>query len=188
MNSRPPRSQLNVHAIPFFSPPPLPRSCKINSSSTNNFSLDEVDVSTVMIQRVTGWGFSSKIVDQVKGIIGEWFSNRTLNAVMSEWEREGEIRSIEQIPLQILSYNVQGWGTRAIETIEMMFKTDSSICILTEVGELWNSTPIPHYRSYYQRGTNGKGGVVIAVAKHLRVSRIETEIENTVIVDVDGLH
>ena len=156
-------------------------------STNSNFLIDEADVSTAMIQRVSGWGFSSKIVDQVKGILGEWFSNNSLNGVLSDWERKEEIRSTQLIPLQILSYNVQGWGTRAMETIEMIFTTDSSICILTEVGELWNSTPIPHYRSYYQRGTNGKGGVVIAVAKHLRVTRIEAEIENTVIVDVDGL-
>jgi hypothetical protein len=55
------------------------------------------------------------------------------------------------------------------------------------VGELWNSFSVPHYNSFFQRGTNKKGGVTVAVGKHLRTERIDTDIENTVIVDINGL-
>ncbi|CAF3869343.1 unnamed protein product [Rotaria sp. Silwood1] len=40
---------------------------------------------------------------------------------------------------------------------------------------------------FYQRGTNSKGGVVVAVGKHLKATRIDIKTENTVIVDIDGL-
>jgi hypothetical protein len=91
------------------------------------------------------------------------------------------------LPLNVLTYNVQGWGTRAFESVELIFQTDSSNCILTEVGELWNSFTIPPFNTFYQKRTNDKGGVVVAVGKHLRATRIGVKIENTVIVDICGL-
>ncbi|CAF4981429.1 unnamed protein product [Rotaria sp. Silwood1] len=58
---------------------------------------------------------------------------------------------------------------------------------IPEVGELWNSFTIPHFNIFYQRRTNSKGGVVVAVGKHLKATRIDIKTENTVIVDIDGL-
>ncbi|CAF4913904.1 unnamed protein product, partial [Rotaria socialis] len=56
-----------------------------------------------------------------------------------------------------------------------------------EVGELWNTSQIPHFNIFHQHGTNKSGGVCIAIGKYLKGSRIDLNIENTIIVDVDGL-
>ncbi|CAF4220794.1 unnamed protein product [Rotaria magnacalcarata] len=79
------------------------------------------------------------------------------------------------------------WGTRALEVIELVYKTEASICIFTEVGELWNTNKLPHFNIFYQKGTNHSGGVCIAVGKYLKASRIEIDIPNTVVIDITGL-
>ncbi|CAF4157481.1 unnamed protein product, partial [Rotaria magnacalcarata] len=63
----------------------------------------------------------------------------------------------------------------------------ASICVFTEVGELWNTSQIPHFNIFHQHGTNKSSGVCIAIGKHLKGSRIDLNIENTIIIDVDGL-
>ncbi|CAF2130799.1 unnamed protein product [Rotaria magnacalcarata] len=63
----------------------------------------------------------------------------------------------------------------------------ASICVFTEVGELWNTSQIPHFNIFHQHGTNKSGGVSIAIGKHLKGSRIDSNIENAIIVDVDDL-
>ncbi|CAF4174646.1 unnamed protein product, partial [Adineta steineri] len=140
-----------------------------------------------MIQRVVDWGFSPKVIKNVKEIINEWFSGSTLNGVLNVWERSTVTIENQQIPLHVLSYNVHGWGTRALEAIDLIFKTDSSICVFTEVGELWNSFTIPHFNIFYQKGTNDDGGVIVAIGKHLKATRIDINIENTIIIDIEGL-
>ncbi|CAF1387235.1 unnamed protein product [Rotaria magnacalcarata] len=79
------------------------------------------------------------------------------------------------------------WGTRALEVLVLIFKVDSPVCVFNEVGELWNSFKVPHFTSFYQKGTNHSGGAMITIGKHLRATRIDTDIENTVIVDIHGL-
>lgn len=110
-----------------------------------------------------------------------------MNNVLSQLEGMQKISAAPQNSLQILAYTVQEWANRAMETIELIFKTKSAIWVLTEGGEIWNSIPIPHYRTFDQRGNHGKEGAIIAVAKQLRATRIETTIANTVVVDIDGL-
>ncbi len=56
------------------------------------------------------------------------------------------------VPLRIICYNVQGWGTRALEVIELVYKVEASICIFTEVGELWYTNKLPHFNLFYQKG------------------------------------
>ncbi|CAF4575866.1 unnamed protein product, partial [Rotaria socialis] len=63
----------------------------------------------------------------------------------------------------------------------------ASICVFTEVEELWNTSQILHFNIFHQHGTNKSVGVCIAIGKHLKGSRIDLSIENTIIVDVDGL-
>ncbi|CAF3510010.1 unnamed protein product [Rotaria socialis] len=46
---------------------------------------------------------------------------------------------------------------------------------------------MPHFNIFHQHGTNRSGGVCIAIRKHLKGSRIDLNIENTIIVDVNGL-
>ncbi|CAF1337379.1 unnamed protein product [Rotaria sordida] len=125
-----------------------------------------------------------KLVDKV---LTEWFTAGTLENILTKWENitPKEIEK-EQTPLNILGYNVQGWGSRSLEVIDIVLKVDASICVFTEVGELWNTSRIPHFNIFHQQGTNKSGGVCVAIGKHLRGSRIDFSGENTVIVDVSG--
>ncbi len=151
------------------------------------FSLFATDVKSAMIQRVTNWGFPPSIAKYVGMIMNEWYSGNTLNGILDLSERKSPSITCQQIPLNVLTNNVQGWGTIALEAIDLIFKTYSSICVFTEVGELWRSFNIPHFNIFYQKGTDSKGGVMIAVGKHLKATRIDVSIENTVIIDIDGL-
>jgi hypothetical protein len=134
------------------------------------------------------WGFQVKDQELVDKVLGEWFTAGTLENIFKQWEDSTpKGRLIEQVPLNILCYNVQGWGSRNLEVIEMVFKVEAAICIFTEVGELWNTSKIPHFNIFHQHGTNKSGGVIVAIGKHLKGSRIDFNVENTVIVDVYGL-
>jgi hypothetical protein len=166
---------LNVNAVPFY--PSFPSSSFLKTTQP----LDEA------LQRMTSWKFPSRTQKKVLEILREWFANNTLNGILCEWEKNSNPSSTQITPLNILSYNVQGWGTRALEVMDLVFKVDSSICVFTEVGELWNSFKIPHFNCFYQKGMNRNGRVVVMIGKHLKATRIEVDIENTVIVDVLGL-
>ena len=106
-----------------------------------------------------------------------------MKLILDQWEKN-EVSSsvIQKEGLKILCYNVEGWNTRALEAIEIVYKVQASIGIFTEVGELWNNQRLPHFNTFYQKGTNKNGGVCIAVGKHLKATRIDTALPNTVIV------
>ncbi|CAF4694763.1 unnamed protein product [Rotaria sp. Silwood1] len=82
---------------------------------------------------------------------------------------------------------IESWGTRALEAVDLVYKTQASICIFTEVGELWNTSRLPHFNTFYQKAANKNGGVCIAVGKQLKATRVEVNIPNTVVVDITGL-
>ncbi|CAF4697771.1 unnamed protein product, partial [Rotaria magnacalcarata] len=134
------------------------------------------------------WNFSPKDQKLVLSLLDEWYTGRTLNTVVEQWENVGTAPSkIQKEYIKILCYNVEGWGTRALEAIDLMYNIQASICIFTEVGELWNTCRSPHFNTFYQKGTNKNGGVCIAVGKHLKATRIEVNIPNTVVIDITGL-
>ncbi|CAM4966265.1 unnamed protein product [Rotaria socialis] len=53
----------------------------------------------------------------------------------------------------------KGWGARAVEAIDLVYEVQASVCIFTEVGELWNTCRLPHFNTFYQKGANKNGGV-----------------------------
>ena len=134
------------------------------------------------------WGFQDKDQNIVDRILTEWFAAGTLENILTQWENipRKEIES-DQIPLNILCYNVQGWGSRNLEVIDIVYKIEAAVCVLTEVGDLWSHYKIPHFNTFHQHGANKSGGICVAIGKHLKASRIDFSVENTVIVDVYGL-
>ncbi|CAF2261741.1 unnamed protein product [Rotaria magnacalcarata] len=109
-------------------------------------------------------------------------------AKIQQWEENNnKYLPFKKVPLNILFYNVEGWGTRHLEVVDLVYKVDASISVLTEVGELWNKFNIPNFNAFHQQGTNPSGGVCVSVGKHLRATQIQLEIENTVFVDVFNL-
>ncbi|CAF4256591.1 unnamed protein product [Rotaria magnacalcarata] len=111
-----------------------------------------------------------------------------LSSVLQQWEENNnKYLPFKKVPLNILFYNVEGWGTRYLEVVDLVYKVDASISVLTEVGELWNKFNIRNFNAFHQQGTNPSGGVCVSVGKHLRATQIQLEIENTVFVDVFNL-
>ncbi|CAM4884716.1 unnamed protein product [Rotaria socialis] len=140
------------------------------------------------MHRLKTWNFSTKDQKLVLSLLDEWYSGRTLITVLEEWEKVGIafLRNQKEY-IKILCYNVEGWGTRAVEAIDLVYEVQASVFIFTEVGELWNTCRLPYFNTFYQNGTNKNGGVCIAVGKHLKETRIEVNIPNTVIIDITGL-
>jgi hypothetical protein len=68
-----------------------------------------------------------------------------------------------------------------------VYKIEASVRVFTEVGELWDGSRTPHFDIFHQQGTNKSGGVCIAIGKHVKGSRINFDVENTVIEDLNRL-
>ncbi len=109
---------LNANALPF------------SSSLVTTQSLEAA------LQIMAGWNFPLNVQNRVIGILKEWFANSTLNGIICGWKKNISPSTTHIGPLNVLSYNVQGWGTRALEVMDLFFNVDSSICVFTEVGEL----------------------------------------------------
>ena len=166
-------SILNVHAKVFF--PSIPFKSVLTPKEQ-------------AMHQLRAWNFSAKGQKVVSSLLNEWYTNRTLNTVLQQWESVNLAPSIiQKESLKILCYNVEGWGTRELEVIDLVYKVQASICIFTEVGELWNTCRLPHFNAFYQKGTNKNGGVCIAVGKHLKATRVDINIPNTIVIDVSGL-
>jgi len=166
-------SNLNVHAKVFF-----PSKSLEQSSNSKEQALHQLRL----------WNFSTKDQNIVFSLLDEWYTSSTLNLVVQKWESTGPARiNNQKESLKILCYNVQGWYTRSLEVIDLVYRVHASICVFTEVGERWSTCRIPHFNTFYQKGTNRNGGVCIAVGKHLKATRIDINIPNTVIIDIVGL-
>ncbi|CAF4466975.1 unnamed protein product [Rotaria socialis] len=89
------------------------------------------------MHRLKTWDFPTKDQKLVLPLLDEWYTRRTLNTVLEEWENV-EMASLrnQKEYIKILCYNVEGWDTRAVEAIDLVNKVQASICIFTEVGEL----------------------------------------------------
>ena len=88
-----------------------------------------------VIHQLRTWNFSPKDQKIVSLLLEEWYSSRTLNSVLQQWERVSVVSSKNQIEnLKILCYNVQGWYTRALEVTELVYKVQASIYVFTEIG------------------------------------------------------
>ena len=163
-------------------------SLKLKIDAKPFFPSQMISLKDTAMNQFLQWGFQTKDHKLVDEILLEWFTAGTLENILTQWESIApkEVEK-EEIPLIILCYNVQGWGSRSLEVIDIVYKTDASICVFTEVGELWNSSRIPHFNIFHEYGTNKSGEVCVAIGKHLRGSRIKCSIKNTVIVDVNGL-
>ncbi|CAF4593312.1 unnamed protein product, partial [Rotaria sp. Silwood2] len=136
-------SDLNVHAKVFF-------------PASENYSFSPIDEA---MHRLKTWNFAPKDQKLVLSLLDEWYTGRTLNTVLEQWGNVGVASSqIQKEHIMILCYNVEGWGTRALEAIDLVYKIQASICIFTEVGELWNMSRLPHFNTFYQKGTNKNRG------------------------------
>jgi len=136
-------------------------------------------------------GFSAKECNRLTDYLTEWYSSSTLEQVLTNWENYGNHNKThqnnKQIPLTFISYNVHGLATRGEEVLDLIHQVDASFIICTEVGEQYNSFQLPDFNMFHEKGTNKKGGVSIGIGKHLKASKVETKLPNTLVVDIIGL-
>ena len=81
------------------------------------------------------WKLPIKIQKRIAPVLEEWWSKSTLDRRLSLWEDIPSPSTSQFIPLNVLTYNVQGWRTRALEITDLILKLDSPIGVFTEVGE-----------------------------------------------------
>ena len=129
---------------------------------------------------------------QLHPVLSEWFSSSTLNSTLRQWEdhnqqKESRINTHSD-PMTFVLYNVQGLNSRGLEVIELINKVEASFIICTEVGEAWRKCSIPDFNMFYEKGTNKNGGVIIGVGKHLKATKLETKLSNTLVLDIFGLN
>ena len=79
------------------------------------------------------WGCQDKDQKIVDSILAEWFTAGTLQNILTQWENipRREIESVP-IPLNILCYNVQGWGSRSLEVIDIVYKIEAAIYVYSQ--------------------------------------------------------
>lgn len=134
------------------------------------------------------WRFQEKERKVVEKVLDEWYASSTLESALIRWERTSpDATRKESVALNILCYNVQGWGSRNLEVTELVHEVEAAVGVFTEVGDLWSISRVPHFNIFHQPGTNKSGGVSVLVGKHLSATRIDCVLENTVIIDIDGL-
>ena len=143
------------------------------------------------LDRLRRCQISEKDQKKISPVLDEWFSSNTLSSVLVRWEKHGENSRIStdnnSKTLSFILYNVQGLRSRSLEVTELIHQVEASFAICTEVGNLWHTQQIPDFKIYHEKGTNKSGGVIIAVGKHLIASKVETNMANTLVVDIFGL-
>ncbi|CAF4463596.1 unnamed protein product, partial [Didymodactylos carnosus] len=136
-------------------------------------------------------GFSDKEVKNLHVYLSEWYESNSLEDAVEKWEtygiKQNVVPNIQNVLLSFCLFNVQGWKSRALEVLHLIQKAEASLAICTEVGAYWDSFKLPNFNMFYQEGTNHCGGVTIAVGKHPKATKIDSNLENTIVVDISGL-
>ncbi|CAF4260937.1 unnamed protein product, partial [Didymodactylos carnosus] len=130
-------------------------------------------------------GFSDKEVKNLHVYLSEWYESNSLEDAVEKWETYGIKQNVvpnkQNVLLSFCLFNVQGWKSRALEVLHLIQKAEASLAICTEVGAYWDSFKLPNFNMFYQEGTNHCGGVTIAVGKHLKATKIDSNLENTIV-------
>jgi len=144
------------------------------------------------ILRLRKCGAHTRDIERIKPLLTEWFTTSTLNGTLKKWEEynsgESESERVQNTPMTFILYNVEALNARHLEVTELAHQTEASFVICTEIGELGHHQQITNYNMFYEKGTNKNGGVAIGVGKHLKAAKLETNIENTLAVDIFGLN
>jgi hypothetical protein len=122
-------------------------------------------------------------------ILEEWESCPTLMGCFNKWKKlEKPNLYTNSDSLHILSFNVRGLSSRAQEVFLLSHSFKFDIMILLEVGAV-NFSSIsqlfPKYRYFYQPGENSYGGVIILTRNDLNLKRINCQIPNVCVLDLE---
>ena len=56
----------------------------------------------------------------------------------------------KKVSPNILCYNIAGWRTRHLEVVDLVYRIDAPISVLTKVRELWNKFTMPSFNTFHQ--------------------------------------
>ena len=88
----------------------------------------------------------------------------------------------------VLSFNVRGLGLRMHEVILLSISFEFDVLVLLEVG-VYDSSDLNQcfskYRTFYQKGENSHGGVILLTRSDMRVKRVECPLPNVCFLDVE---
>ncbi len=82
---------------------------------------------------------------------------------------------------------MQGVGTRGLGVFDLIHEVDASFTICNEVGEQYHTFQIPDFDVFHEPGTNKNGGVLVVIGKYLKACKLETKLQNTLVIDTMGL-
>jgi hypothetical protein len=162
---------LSSHAIPFF-------------SCIDNNTLNERDV------------FLSKAHSNLShfdflllfDILSEWESSPLLHNCLKLWKSHSTNDTASTLnSFHILSFNVRGLDLRIQEVLLLANSFKFDILILLETGAFDHQhfhQVFSNYKTFFQKGENSNGGVMILVRNDLKTIRVHCDVPNICVVDV----
>jgi hypothetical protein len=131
-----------------------------------------------------------KDIRHISIVLEEWYATTTIGTLLERWEKVGEdanrTQNVQNNALSFCLFNVQGWGSRSLEVLDLIHQAQASFIVCTEVGEQWSSFRLPEFNMFHEKGTNKCGGVTVGVGKHLQASKVAANIPNTEGHDIKG--
>src|ERR1700759_3240152 len=101
---------------------------KLNRDAEHFFPSRTANLKQIAMNQFFSWGFQAKDQKLVDNVLSEWFTAGTLENILTRWENiTPKVIRNELTPLNILCYNVEGWGTRSLEVTDMVYKTKAHI-------------------------------------------------------------
>ena len=134
--------------------------------------------------------------ETARSIIHEWNTATTLSALTREWSSRHENRPTERNSFSLVLYNISSLRMHLEDLIDYISESYPSIWALTglhfndDVNYQLASYFKSRYTIYYQHGSNGFGGVCLAIARevHHRIASKFNDINNLIAADVYNLN
>ena len=123
-------------------------------------------------------------------ILMEWESSLVLHSCFSLWQELIPVRDVKcHSSLRVLSFNVRGLDLRWHEVLLLISSFKLDILILLETGVFDSSFMrkiFSGYKSFYQKGENRNGGVLLLVKDFLGVKRVPCNLPNVCAIDIQS--
>jgi hypothetical protein len=123
-------------------------------------------------------------------ILKEWESSPSLPSCFALWQKFVPVHGTSNSSsLRILSFNVRGLDLRWQEILLLIssFKFDALILLETGVFDTsFHENFFSNFKSFYQKGGNRNGGVLVLIRNDIAVSRVPCNLPNVCVIDIKG--
>jgi hypothetical protein len=160
-----------------------------NETGTRSTTIDEQDLLFTMLR-------TNHQLAMAQSILHEWNTGTTLSALTREWSTRHENQPIERNGFSLLLYNISSLRMHLEDLVNYISESYPNIWALNglhfndDVNYQLASNFKSRYTIYYQHGSNGFGGVCLAVAREVphRIASEFNHINNLIAVDVFNLN